>query len=96
MIYKLVIENKATIEMQEAFEWYEFKRDGLGDELIEEFQLCFEKITENPEHYGFIDKAKSFRRIKVNRFPYILVYWVKDSDVAVVTSASNTWMNHQY
>lgn len=30
MSYPLIVQHEATIEIQEAFEWYESKRAGLG------------------------------------------------------------------
>jgi hypothetical protein len=89
------VQNEAIVEMQEAYEWYEKKRYGLGDELIEEAEYCFEKITMNPQFYSFAGNSSQFRRIKVSRFPYMVVYEVEDT-VVIVVSFRNTWMKPLY
>ena len=95
MVYTLKIQNEAIIELQEAFEWYEKKRLGLGEELIEEVEYCFTKITSKPQFYGFAGNSRKFRRIKTDRFPYIVVYEIEDSIVNVV-AVRNTWMKPKY
>jgi hypothetical protein len=43
-MYKLVLEDLAVIEMQEAFEWYESQEAGLGFDLIEKAEACFQVL----------------------------------------------------
>ncbi len=95
MTYDLKVQHEALIEIQEAYEWYEKKRVGLGDELIEELEDCYQKISLNPQHYSFADNRKEFRRIKVARFPYIIIYEVEE-DRVIIISVRNTWMKSRY
>jgi plasmid stabilization system protein ParE len=95
MLYTLKVQNEAIVEMQEAYDWYEKKRRGLGDELIEEIEDCFAKITANPQFYSFSSSKGGFRRIKVERFPYMVVYEIEETFVFVI-SVRNTWMRPKY
>jgi len=72
MGYNLLVQTEAIREIQEAFEWYEEQKEGLGHELIEEIEVCYEKLSVHPERYSYINQL--YRRIKTNRFPYILVF----------------------
>lgn len=81
MSYDLFIQSEAIIDIQEAFEWYEAKRRGLGFELIEEIENGYDKICKNPQYYTSI--TKKFRRLKVNRFPYLIIYEIEKNSVIV-------------
>jgi hypothetical protein len=81
--YFLKIQSEAILDIHEAFEWYEKQKEGLGFLLIEEIESCYTKLSEHPAYYTFINST--FRRIKVNRFPYFLIYEIED-DVVIVNS----------
>lgn len=81
MSYDLFIQSEAIIDIQEAFEWYEVKREGLGFDLIEEIENGYDKICNNPQYYTSI--TKKFRRLKVNRFPYLIIYEIEKNSVIV-------------
>ena len=82
-MYNLILEDLAIIEMQEAFEWYESIEQGLGFKLLEKAEICFFYITNNPQHYYNISDKD--RRIHLNKFPYKIIYFIKE-DTVVVTS----------
>ncbi|MDB5132094.1 MAG: hypothetical protein JWR02_1843 [Mucilaginibacter sp.] len=81
MAYVLLIQQEALLEIQEAFDWYEEQKDGLGNELIEEIESCYKKISAHPERYGYINQI--YRRIKTDRFPYILVFEIDNNNIIV-------------
>jgi addiction module RelE/StbE family toxin len=81
MSYALVVQSEAVIDIQEAFEWYEMKLEGLGFDFIEEVENGFEKISIHPQYYTSI--AVDFRRYKIKRFPYLIVYEIEDDAVVV-------------
>ncbi len=81
MAYDLLIQTEAVLEIREAFEWYEEQKEGLGYELIEEIEACYQALIINPERYSFINQT--YRRIKTNRFPYLLVYEIDGNDIII-------------
>ena len=87
MEYYILLEPKAIIEIREAFDWYEDQKDGLGYELLAEFEECYKLLIKNPERFSYIDSL--YRRIKTNRFPYILVYEI-DGDTISINSVRHT------
>lgn len=80
MKYKLLVKTEAIHDMTEAFDWYENKRTGLGAEFLDEVGECYDRITQNPEHY----KPHRDQRIAVmHRFPYKIVYEIERETIVV-------------
>ena len=84
MSYELIIQTEAIIDIQVDFEWYEKIRPGLGLELIQEIEICYYKISKNPQHYSYL--TKNYRRIKTSRFPYLILYEIEGKKVSVSLS----------
>ena len=42
MPYEIEIAPLAKLEILDAYDWYETKQKGLGDEFLEELQIFFE------------------------------------------------------
>jgi toxin ParE1/3/4 len=57
MSYNLEIQDEAIAVLQNAYDWYENQRIGLGDELVEEIEACLTSITGYPERYGYVRKV---------------------------------------
>jgi len=77
----LEVQAEAVIDIQEAFEWYEAQRSGLGVEFIEELESSYDDLCSHPQHYTAINEQ--FRRLKVNRFPYLIIYEIEGIKVIV-------------
>ncbi len=82
MSFNLVLQSEAVIDIQEAFEWYEGQKPELGLEFITEIKEGFEKICNHPLYYSAINNR--FRRLKINRFPYLIVYELDELSVLIV------------
>ncbi|MFN7538422.1 MAG: type II toxin-antitoxin system RelE/ParE family toxin [Bacteroidota bacterium] len=83
MIYTIEIQEEAIEEMREAFCWYESRQQGLGYSLLSEIELCYQRLSENPQHYTSI--TDRFRRIRTDIFPYMLVYEIEGDRVIVIS-----------
>lgn len=81
MSFILKVQLEVTVDLQETFEWYEIQRPGLGYEFIMEIENGFKKICSHPEYYRAINER--FRRIKINRFPYLIIYEVENNTVII-------------
>ena len=64
-----------------SFDWNEKQQQGLGYALLNEIESCCQKLSENPQHYTLINER--FRRIRISRFPYLLIYEISDSHVII-------------
>lgn len=81
MAFNISLQIEAIEEIREAFDWYEEQKDGLGYELLEEIEICYENLLVNPHRYSFINS--NYRRIRTNRFPYLLVYEIEGDDIVI-------------
>ena len=64
----LLIRPPAAVEIEEAYRWYEGRREGLGADFILCLEEAFEKVRRNPEMYPVV--YKKVRRVLMRRFPY--------------------------
>ena len=67
----LRLHEKASAELEEAAAWYESRRAGIGDELVEETDRAFETIEESPERWPLwpgLRAELSVRRFVLPRF----------------------------
>jgi plasmid stabilization system protein ParE len=68
-------------DLLEAYEWYQERRDGLGDEFLTCVEACIQAILRNPESHTTI--YQDYRRALVRRFPYSVFYEYLGSTVIV-------------
>lgn len=81
MNFIVKVQLEATLDLQKAFDWYEIQQPGLGYEFIEEVENGFKKICSHPEYYKAVNER--FRRIKISRFPYLIIYEVENITVII-------------
>jgi toxin ParE1/3/4 len=82
MPYRVEVQIEAIKSLQAAFDWYEEQKEGLGFDFIDEIEVCYENLSKHPERYAYINHT--YRRIKPERFPYILVYEIEDERVIII------------
>lgn len=90
MVYKIVVKQQAKDDTNEAYNYYEDEQTGLGEDFLDEVEAKYKKLTESPHNYGFIDDQTIIRDVKVDRFPYVVVFEIIDDSV-VVYSVHNTY-----
>jgi plasmid stabilization system protein ParE len=77
----------ASEELAAAIEWYEQRRPGLGAELYEAIVERVELIRTHPALGALRGDALPTRQLRVARFPYKIVYRVRELDIYVVAVA---------
>lgn len=84
------LDPRASAELDEAAEWYEARRAGLGRELVVEVRAVINALSRSPRAGSPIDglnPAIDVRRVGVPRFPYQVVYLTRADDVVVIAVA---------
>ena len=71
---------EAKDDLADAYEWYEGRRPGLGEEFLGCFEASMHGLARNPRMYPKI--YKDYRRTVIRRFPYSIFY---EFDGTVVT-----------
>ncbi len=72
MSLPVVLRDEAQAEFDEAFDWYEAQRAGLGPEFVAEVQKVFDRVAANPLMHGVV--FADIRKGVVRRFPFNVFY----------------------
>jgi len=80
-MHNLVIKPFAELDATDAANWYNLKRDGLGNEFLLALEAKVNAIRRNPKQ--FIIVYKGIRRAFTERFPYG-VFFIIENDVVYI------------
>lgn len=78
----LVIRRAARAEFNEAFDWYEQQRPGLGVQFAERVQVVFDSIAAMPEMHAPV--YRDVRKALVKPYPYSVIYRIRGNRVVVL------------
>ena len=72
MSLPIVLRDEAQTEFDEAFDFYERQRAGLGVDFVARVQRVFDRIATNPHVHVVV--LGDIRKAVVTRFPYCVFY----------------------
>ncbi|MGD9633447.1 MAG: type II toxin-antitoxin system RelE/ParE family toxin [Pirellulales bacterium] len=81
MAAKLALAPEAELDIQEAYDWYELRRPGLGEDFLSCVDGSFQYACRNPELFAKV--YEDYRRVLVRRFPYAVFYESVEGTVTV-------------
>jgi plasmid stabilization system protein ParE len=73
----------ASVELEEAIDYYNGKRAGWGERLRAEVAAAVERIVAFPEAWTTVSPRT--RRCQLHRFPYGVVYQVRPDRILVIS-----------
>lgn len=96
MNYQLIIRPEAAQEIQESFDWFEERSEGLGLEFVRSADASLTAIERNPLAFPVVHK--SIRRSLLKKFPYAFFYVIRENRILVLACIHArrdpiTWMN---
>ena len=74
----------ADEEANDAFDWYESEREGLGASFRAQVKLTLDRILHNPTQFQ-VCYGSNVRRARVQRFPYWIFFVVDQAGVLVLS-----------
>jgi len=77
-------------ELAKVVVWYEGKRQGLGGEFLDEIGAVLPLVGSRPRSFPRlhdVDAKLEIRRALLARFPYALVFLVREEEVRVLAVA---------
>ena len=86
----VVIEPEADEDLSRAFAWYEETNPGMGYVFIEAMRETVARLTETPDGSTTVPLVPSghvVRRVLSRKFPYTVIFVVKEDVVYVVAFA---------
>lgn len=84
MNYSLEIRADALEDIEEAASWYEEHKTGLGTDFVKTVLASIDSLLVNPFVHRLRDRRRNVRWILINRFPYKVVYKIRDRYVTVL------------
>lgn len=70
------------LDLREAHNWYESRREGLGEEFLSEVRKIISYISNNPEMYETV--RGDVRRGVTSRFPYLVLYRIQPQRIVIL------------
>lgn len=83
-MYKLIIKPFAEEDAKDAANWYNEKREGLGNEFLLALEAALNAIQRNPNHYQVV--YKGLKRALTVRFPYGIYFTVEEDTIYVLAT----------
>ena len=80
-----VTTSAADGDLDDAFDYYEAIRAGLGDEFLIEFRRAVDRILEHPNAWQKMNERN--RRCQLHRFPYGVMYHLDEAANQIVIKA---------
>jgi toxin ParE1/3/4 len=90
---RVIIRPNAEADLREAWSWYESRRAGLGDELLDEVRRAARLLETESERRPLY--YRDFRRLLTRRFPYKLFYHI-EGDRVIVFRILHAKRKHQW
>ncbi|MDJ0763718.1 MAG: type II toxin-antitoxin system RelE/ParE family toxin [Myxococcota bacterium] len=79
---EVILRPEAERELTEAYQWYQERRSGLGDEFLLCVDAVIQQARRSPEMYRVAHR--DVRRALVRRFPYGVFYVVRPKAIVVL------------
>lgn len=81
MTFRIIIEDRALKEAQEAYDYYEKQQEGLGERFRLELEKSINHLTVNPKLYRKI--KKEIRQKLLYKFPFVIVYEIMTESIII-------------
>lgn len=91
---RFIVTVDAQQDLTDAYDWYESRRTGLGEDFLACIDACFARIRRTPEMCAIA--LDNYRRALVRRFPYAIIYELTSEALTVhgvfhTARDSDTW-----
>jgi plasmid stabilization system protein ParE len=82
MAANLTLTPAASRDINAAYDWYEARRPGLGEDFLNELDAAFAALSKNPRTCQVV--YRQVRRSLLRRFPYAVFYLFLDAEIVVI------------
>jgi len=82
MARRLVVQPQSDLDIQAAAVWYEDQRSGLGSRFLDELDLVFQRIKDNPQQFPRVEGDA--HRALLRHFPYGVYFLPESEDIKVL------------
>jgi len=82
-VNRVLVRPAAAADIEDAYQWYEAQRPGLGEEFLAALRLARDRVLEHPEAFPVLHR-ETRRALIPQRFPYGLFYRIYGDTIVVV------------
>lgn len=82
MTLRVVFRRAALTEFEDAADWYETRRRGLGEEFVAEVTDAIERAADRPQQHPVV--YGDVRRTVCRRFPFAIYFRVRGESLVVL------------
>ena len=82
---KFKIIEPAEMELDDAFDYYEYELAGLGQKFLVEFRKGVKRILAHPSAWSPIQE--NVRKCVLKKFPYTIVYAIEENLIIILAVA---------
>lgn len=82
-MYEVVYTPKALNELEECIQWYGERSISAAERFIEAVKVGIDNIRREPLRHK--NKYRDFFEIKVNKFPYDIIYIIENERVVIIS-----------
>ncbi|MBN2383399.1 type II toxin-antitoxin system RelE/ParE family toxin [bacterium] len=82
---KVIFDELAKRELEDAFEYYECEVPGLGEQFRHEIRYGIRRIAQYP--LAWTPEAPEIRRYLIHKFPYKILYSIETDYIFVIAIA---------
>ena len=83
MILPIRLLPEARVELNDAVDWYQRQRAGLGSKFFAQVQAVFNRIAANPQLHAQV--YGPVRKAAVRRYPYVVLSREEAGEVVVIS-----------
>jgi mRNA-degrading endonuclease RelE of RelBE toxin-antitoxin system len=85
MVYNLIITPEADKNIADACVYYDGVLEGLSEQFLLDLLSIYQVLIENPQYFSYISPKKNneLRDVKIGKFPYVVIFDIKDHVVTV-------------
>jgi len=80
---QVIVRPAAAADIEDAYQWYESQRPGLGEEFLGALRVTRDRVLEQPEAFPVLHRDTR-RALIPQRFPYGLFYRVYGDTIVIV------------
>lgn len=82
MARRLVVQPQSDLDIQAAAVWYEDQQSRLGLRFLDELEVVFRRIVDNPRQFPCVDG--NVHRALLRHFPYGVYFLAESEDINVL------------
>jgi len=82
-VKQVVVRPAAAADIEDAYQWYESQRPGLGEELLAALRSTRDLVLQHPEAFPVLHRDTR-RALIPQRFPYGLFYRIYGDTIVIV------------